>query len=111
MVSVINSDAICGMVFCLLLSGQASAWCELDNGYKLPENMDFNKYCDFNEGLGPVVKDGKYGFVDKKGKIVIIPKYEDAQNFSEGLAPIKKMKNGVLLMHKVKLLFLSNMMK
>lgn len=32
---------------------------------------------------------GKAGFIDRTGSVVIDPKYEDAYDFSEGLAPIK----------------------
>jgi hypothetical protein len=36
--------------------------------------------------LFPVVKDGKWGYMDAKGKVVIEPQYEAAYDFSEGLA-------------------------
>ena len=44
----------------------------------------------FSERLARVVKNGKYGFVDKKGKIVIPLKYDNAGSFSEGLAWVEK---------------------
>ncbi len=31
----------------------------------------------------------KYGFIDRTGKMVIAPQFDDAQSFSEGLAPVK----------------------
>ncbi|MBO9599319.1 MAG: WG repeat-containing protein, partial [Cohnella sp.] len=31
---------------------------------------------------------GKWGYADKKGKMVIKPQYESANNFSEGLAAV-----------------------
>ncbi len=40
------------------------------------------------EGLFPVIEDGKWGFIDKTGKIVIKPKFDNAKLFSEGLAAI-----------------------
>lgn len=43
----------------------------------------------FSEGLAPVEINGKTGFMDRTGKIVIEPKFEDAEDFSEGLAPVK----------------------
>lgn len=43
----------------------------------------------FSEGLVPVEMNGKTGFMDRKGKIVIEPVFEDAEDFSEGLAPVK----------------------
>jgi YARHG domain/WG containing repeat len=36
-----------------------------------------------------VEQDSKYGYIDKTGKIVIEPQFEDAEDFSEGLASIK----------------------
>jgi len=40
--------------------------------------------------LLPIKKDGKWGYIDKTGKIVIKPQFEYAYNFSEGLAVIGK---------------------
>ena len=36
--------------------------------------------------LFPIVKDGKWGYMDENGKVVIEPQYEAAYDFSEGLA-------------------------
>jgi len=44
----------------------------------------------FSEGLGPVLKDGKWGFVDKAGKEAVSLAYEEATLFSEGLAGVKQ---------------------
>jgi hypothetical protein len=43
----------------------------------------------FSEGLVPVEIKGKTGFMDRTGKILIEPQFEDAEDFSEGLAPVK----------------------
>ena len=43
----------------------------------------------FTEGLIPMYKNSKYGYVDKSGKEVIEAKYKDASLFSEGVAAIK----------------------
>lgn len=42
-----------------------------------------------SEGYAAFAKDGKWGFVDEKGKIVIEPKFDDAKSFSSGLAGVK----------------------
>lgn len=42
----------------------------------------------FSEGFALVKKDGKYGFIDKTGKLVIPAIYEKVQPFSEGLAAV-----------------------
>ena len=43
----------------------------------------------FSEGLVPVTIKEKTGFMDRTGKLVIEPQFEDAQDLSEGLAPVK----------------------
>ena len=40
----------------------------------------------FNEGLVPVLVDGRYGYANTKGEIVINPQFEEADIFSGGLA-------------------------
>jgi hypothetical protein len=42
-----------------------------------------------NEGLRGIRKDGKYGFVDNRGKLRVANRYDSIDNFNEGLAPIK----------------------
>ncbi|MBK7505881.1 MAG: WG repeat-containing protein [Bacteroidetes bacterium] len=42
-------------------------------------------FLSFSEGLAVVEKEGKYGFFDKAGKLVIPIIYDDAQDFSDGL--------------------------
>ncbi len=42
------------------------------------------------QALFPVSKNGKYGFINKKGKIVIEPKFDYAWKFREGLAMVGK---------------------
>ena len=32
----------------------------------------------------------KYGFIDKSGKVVIEPQFDDAEPFSEGLAKVQR---------------------
>ena len=42
----------------------------------------------FSEGLLDVKVNGKWGYVDRNGSMVIPPKYKDARGFSEGLAAV-----------------------
>lgn len=56
----------------------------------------------FNDGLAYVGKEIKkdtikFGFIDKTGKLVIDCVYDDVCSFQNGLARVKKNKNGVLL--------------
>ena len=48
----------------------------------------FDDELDFNEGLAPIEKDGKWGFIDKNGKVVIEPQFGEVGQFSEGLASV-----------------------
>ena len=49
----------------------------------------FDEVFDFSEGFGNVKNDGKWGYIDKKGKVVIEPQFDDASDFSEGFAKVK----------------------
>lgn len=42
-----------------------------------------------SEGYSTIRKDGKYGFVDSRGRLRIANRYDGAGDFHEGLAPIK----------------------
>lgn len=44
---------------------------------------------DFSEGLAVVEKNGKMGYIDKTGKIVIEPKYDAAYPFIDGRAAVQ----------------------
>jgi len=59
-------------------------------GKKLPIATEYGpKSNSFSEGLVPISTKGKWGFVDWDGKLVIAPQFEDAGDFSDGLAPVK----------------------
>ena len=60
-----------------------------DKGKILPG--EYLRIKEFKEDLSSVKsKDSKCGFIDRSGKVVIPFEYEDAGNFSEGFAPVKK---------------------
>ena len=42
-----------------------------------------------SEGFRAIKKDGKYGFVDARGRLRIANRYDDVGEFHEGLAPVK----------------------
>lgn len=45
---------------------------------------------DFTEGLAPIGKNDKWGFIDKSGAFVIAPEYDGVNSFSEGFASVRK---------------------
>ena len=59
-------------------------------GKKLPISSAYGpKSHSFSGGLAPIQVKDKWGYVDKSGKIVIAPQFEDVDDFSGGLAPVK----------------------
>ncbi|MGN0593666.1 MAG: WG repeat-containing protein [Hominimerdicola sp.] len=69
-----------------------------ENKYSLVNTSDLQKVGDFTcdnadlfiDGLAAFEKDGKWGFVNSEGKVVIQPEYENAKSFSNGLAAVQK---------------------
>ena len=43
-----------------------------------------------SDGLARIERNGKYGFIDKAGKVVIPLNYDDTWYFTEGLAAVKQ---------------------
>lgn len=60
--------------------------------------LPYDYLCSFHEGMAAVEKDGKIGFIDKKGREIVKPKYDGDRRyaydtyygFSEGLAEVEK---------------------
>ena len=44
----------------------------------------------FSEGLAPIRKGDKIGFIDKTGKIIVKPQFDRVEDFQEGLAAVCK---------------------
>jgi hypothetical protein len=59
-------------------------------GKKIPISSEYGpKTSSFSEGLLPTQIKNKWGYVDRSGAVVIAPQFEDAEDFSEGVAPVK----------------------
>ena len=43
----------------------------------------------FSGGLAPVIRDRKVGYIDRKGKLVIAPRFLRGFRFSEGFASVE----------------------
>ena len=50
----------------------------------------FDEAGSFHEGLACVERNGKWGYIDTKGHVIIPLNYENARSFGEGLAPVKQ---------------------
>lgn len=69
-----------------LLSASQGAWaCE-----KPQVRSGYYRVDCLKEGLAKVIKDGKSGFVDKTGKVIVPPQYDNVYSFDEGLAGVRK---------------------
>ncbi len=61
------------------------------DGKPLANGGKFDKTNGFNNGLGVVVKDTKWGYIDKKGAFAIEPQFDAASGFAKnGLASVRK---------------------
>lgn len=61
----------------------------VDNEYCFTLEGEWEGAKDFSEGLAAVKKDGKWGFIDTGGNVVIDLRYDSANSFSEGLAAVQ----------------------
>lgn len=53
-------------------------------------NPVFDYVDDFSEDLARVKSEGKYGFVDRCGRIVVEPVFDEAISFSGGFSQVSK---------------------
>lgn len=53
-------------------------------------NLEIDTALSFSEGLAPASKDGKWGYINKQGEVVIDFQYDGAMPFSEGRALVLK---------------------
>ncbi len=68
------------------------AWCSwrfLDAKARPAFDREFEWAWDFSEGLAAVLVDGRWGYVDTLGNLVVQPSYADAGSFAGGLARVK----------------------
>ncbi len=59
--------------------------------YQVVKEEDKDVDLQYHNSLLRVFNSGRYGYVDKTGKMIIPFQYEDAKDFSEGLAAAKKI--------------------
>jgi len=73
----------------------------VDENLNLMLTFTYQNACDFSEGLAAVKKDGKWGYIDESGKIIIPLEYDMKDDggycFRNGLVPVcKEGKYGII---------------
>lgn len=61
----------------------------VDNDYLYTLEGRWDGAKDFSENMAAVKKDGKWGFIDCNGNVIVEPMYSSANSFSEGLAAVQ----------------------
>lgn len=56
--------------------------------YELAISPQFERVSAFNEGLAPVKKNGKWGYINEAGELLIACRYDYAYSFENGLAVV-----------------------
>ena len=89
-----KSFAICTTALLYSAFSHAGFYCELAAGYELPRGVEFADQCIYtdidNEHILWLVKsEGRYGFVNDHGNIVIPLIFSDANSFYHGMAAVR----------------------
>ena len=61
---------------------------ENDGSEIMPLNNKYQKIFNFYNGRAKILKDGRYGFLDRFGNVRVSPQYENVQDFSEGFSAV-----------------------
>jgi hypothetical protein len=73
----------------LLIITTAIIYLQLDIKNKQEHNAaQYTEPLEINEELYVIRDNGRYGYINRSGLVIIKPKFEDAYNFSEGLARV-----------------------
>ena len=80
-------NVLIGLFFFLLIEAPAIGSAEpmIGDGF----TSQFTRAHLFSDSLAAVRIGNHYGFIDKRGKIVITPQFDEAHDFSEGVAVVK----------------------
>jgi hypothetical protein len=61
---------------------------ENDGSEIMPLTSKYQKMYDFHDGRAKILKDGRYGFIDRFGNVRVSPQYEKVRDFHESFAAV-----------------------
>ncbi len=73
--------------------GGHTAYFDKTGNVVLPFSNEYESYGNFTEGLARVMRNGKWGFINKMGEEVITPRYHYADEFADGMAIVRNEKD------------------
>lgn len=89
-----SASDFCGGVALVELDGQKKYIDKSGNAVPAPAEVEETGNPDSGIQLRPVLIDGKFGYANEAGEVVIAPKFCDAEPFSEGLARVRQILGG-----------------
>ncbi len=67
----------------------------IDKTGKCKIDYEFNEGFSFKNGYARIIKEGKTGYINSDGEIIIKPKFEKADDFFEGFASVSDIRGGM----------------
>lgn len=103
--NILNARISLGFAFLQIIQTEAGITKRIimDSTGKVLIEADEVEIDGFSEGLTPVKKNGKWGYINTTGKFVIEPQFEEAKSFSEGLASVRVGENWGFINRQAKL--------
>ena len=86
-ISMLWTARVCAQGFTVARDEASGKYGYKANGIRIID-PEYDRAEAFSESMAVVRKDGKYGYIDVSGRLVIPVKYQDAGSFSAGLAPV-----------------------
>lgn len=73
--------------------GGHTAYFDKAGNVVLPFSNEYESYGNFTQGLARVMRNGKWGFINRAGEEVITPRYHYADEFADGMAIVRNEKD------------------